>query len=258
MKANILILSLVAPLAVVAQTLCGQYSSNTQGGYIFNNKMWGMGSGSGSQCTYVDKVWSEGVAWHTDWTWSGGDNNVKSYPYSGRELCTKRIVSSIKSISSGADWDYSGRNLRANAAYDIFTAADPNHVTSSGDYHDLVRPGLLIWDQAVTTSRTDKWLGRYGGVYPIGSSVGTVRAAGLDWALHIGYNGAMKVFSFVAANPVTRFDGGIVDFFYLLRDMQGYRMTSQYLLTLQSGTEPFTGSGAKFNCWYHGATLSYW
>uniref|UniRef100_A0A0B7K169 Endoglucanase n=1 Tax=Bionectria ochroleuca TaxID=29856 RepID=A0A0B7K169_BIOOC len=240
MKANILILSLSVPLAAVAQTLCGQYSSNTQGGYIFNNNMWGMGSGSGSQCTYIDKVWAEGVAWHTDWTWSGGENNVKSYPYSGRELGTKRIVSSIKSISSGADWDYTGSNLRANAAYDIFTSADPNHPTSSGDYEVMI------------------WLGRYGGVYPIGNSVGTVRAAGRDWALHIGYNGAMKVFSFVAANPVTRFDGEIMDFFYLLRDMQGYPMTSQYLLTLQFGTEPFTGSGAKFNCWYFGATLSYW
>lgn len=41
----------------------------------------------------------------------------------------------------------------------------------------------------------------------------------------------MKVFSFVAASPVTRFDGEIMDFFYLLRDMQGYPMTSQYLLS---------------------------
>lgn len=71
-------------------------------------------------------------------------------------------------------------------------------------------------------------------MYPIGNSVGTVRAAGRDWALHIGYNGAMKVFSFVAANPVTRFDGEIMDFFYLLRDMQGYPMTSQYLLSKKS------------------------
>jgi hypothetical protein len=33
---------------------------------------------------------------------------------------------------------------------------------------------------------------------------------------------------------VTRFDGEIMDFFYLLRDMQGYPMTSQYLLSKKS------------------------
>lgn len=81
---------------------------------------------------------TKGVKWHTDWNWSGGQNNVKSYPYSGRQI-TPRIVSSIGSIPSVADWAYSGNNIRANVAYDLFTASNPNHATSSGDYE------LMIW-----------------------------------------------------------------------------------------------------------------
>ncbi|KAI1049656.1 hypothetical protein LB505_011698 [Fusarium chuoi] len=49
-------------------------------------------------------------------------------------------------MQSAAAWSYSGTNVRANVAYDLFTAADPNHVTYSGDYElmiclsDLSRP----------------------------------------------------------------------------------------------------------------------
>jgi len=39
-------------------------------------------------------------------------------------------------------WRYDGNttyNMRANVAYDLFTAADPEHVNSGGDYE------LMIW-----------------------------------------------------------------------------------------------------------------
>ena len=133
--------SLLALLAsaVSAQQLCEQYGYHGQSGWYFNNNAWGSGSGSGSQCTYVDEVRSDGVSWHTDWQWSGSENNVKAYPYSGRELSNKPLVSSIGSIPSSASWGYSGNNVRANVAYDLFTAADAGHDTSSGDYE------LMIW-----------------------------------------------------------------------------------------------------------------
>ncbi|KAK7219927.1 hypothetical protein V2G26_007930 [Clonostachys chloroleuca] len=235
MKFELLALTAFAPLSLAA--LCDQYQSQSQGGYIFNNNKWGQGSGSGSQCLTVDKTWDGNAAFHADWSWSGSANNVKSYPYAGLEFSRGKKVSSIGSINGGADWDYSGSNIRANVAYDIFTSADPNHVTSSGDYE------LMIW------------LGKLGDIYPIGGSIGRVKAANREWDLHVGYNGAMKVFSFVAPSPVTRFDGNIMDFFYVMRDMQGYPMDKQYLLTLQFGTEPFTGSNARFNAWYFGAKI---
>lgn len=140
MKSTLALLTTFSPLAL-AQTLCGQYDYHRDAaGWYFNNNEWGAGSGSGDQCTYVDQIDGDrGVKWHTDWTWSGGDNNVKSYPYSGREVGTPRLVSNIGSIPSVADWGYTGSNIRANVAYDLFTAADPNHETSSGDYE------LMIW-----------------------------------------------------------------------------------------------------------------
>lgn len=125
--------------AALAQDLCGQYSYYAANGYYLNNNAWGQSAGSGSQCTHVDILLNPGVQWHTEWNWSGGNNNVKSYPYSGRELPTKKIISKIGSIPTKAEWRYLGDNLRADIAYDLFTAADPNHSTSSGDYE------LMIW-----------------------------------------------------------------------------------------------------------------
>lgn len=41
---------------------------------------------------------------------------------------------------SSAQWDYNTTaNVRANVAYDIFTAEDKDHVNSSGDFE------LMIW-----------------------------------------------------------------------------------------------------------------
>ncbi|KAH7020750.1 concanavalin A-like lectin/glucanase domain-containing protein [Microdochium trichocladiopsis] len=216
-----------------AQSLCDQYGYWSAGnGYYVNNNAWGAGSGSGSQCTYIDTKQSVGVSWHTDWNWSGGQNNVKSYPHSGRDLPTKRLVSQISSMPTKAEWNYAGSNIRANVAYDLFTANNPNHATSSGDYELMV------------------WLGRYGGVQPIGSLTGTVSVGGRSWELWVGYNGAMKVFSYVAPSPITNFDGNLKPFFTHMQSAQGFPASSQYLITYQFGTEPFTGNGAKFSTYY--------
>lgn len=131
---------LVASLPLVwAQDLCDQFAYHESNGYYLNNNEWGSGSGEGDQCTYVDSIADNGVSWHTEWSWSGGENNVKSYPYSGVTLSEKKLVSDIGSLNTKAEWAYNGDSVRANVAYDLFTAADPNHETSSGDYE------LMIW-----------------------------------------------------------------------------------------------------------------
>ena len=135
-----LIIPAILPLLAAAQDLCGQYDYHESNGYYFNNNKWGADAGQGDQCTHVDNVRDVGVAWHTEWSWSGGENNVKSYPYSGRKLPgSKSLVKDIGSLPTKAEWRYQGDNIRANVAYDLFTAADPNHDTSSGDYD------LMIW-----------------------------------------------------------------------------------------------------------------
>ncbi len=135
---KVVILSALLPLAW-AQSLCGQYDYYSANGYYFNNNAWGSGYGQGSQCTYVDQLLNPGVQWHSDWSWSGGDNYVKSYPYSGRQVSNKPLVKDIGSLPTKAEWAYYGDNIRGDVAYDLFTAADPNHDTSSGDFE------LMIW-----------------------------------------------------------------------------------------------------------------
>ncbi|RYC58538.1 hypothetical protein CHU98_g7669 [Xylaria longipes] len=195
-------------------------------------------AGTGSQCTHVDKLLNPGVQWHSEWSWSGGDNNVKSYPYSGRVLSTQKKISDIGSIQTKAEWQYTGSNIRADIAYDLFTAADPNHSTSSGDYELMV------------------WLGRKGGVQPIGKSTGNVTVNGQTWDLWIGYNGATKVFSFVAPSEITTFEESLKPFFDHITTTQGFPASSQYLITVQFGSEPFTGSNARFDVWYWYAEIN--
>ncbi|KAI8625018.1 endoglucanase [Xylariaceae sp. FL1651] len=231
MMKSILSLFALLPLAWT-QNLCGQYDYYSANGYYFNNNAWGSSAGTGSQCTYVDKLLNPGVAWHSQWNWAGGDNNVKSYPYSGRTLASKKLVSNIGSIPTKAEWRYLGDNIRADVAYDLFTAANPNHDPSSGDYELMV------------------WLARKGGVYPIGSSQGYVTVAGQSWELFVGYNGATKVFSFVAPNEIATFESDIKPFFTYITNSQGFPASQQYLITFQFGSEPFTGQNSRFDVWY--------
>ncbi|KAL4918117.1 concanavalin A-like lectin/glucanase domain-containing protein [Aspergillus aurantiobrunneus] len=207
--------------AASAQQLCQQYGVYSSNGYIVNNNLWGMNAGAGSQCTFVDNISASGVAWHTTWAWSG-DESVKSYANSGLEF-DPVLVSDISSIPSTAEWSYNNTDINADVAYDIFTAADPNHETSSGDYE------LMIW------------LGRYGTSTPIGDQVGTADVGDISWEIWNGMNGDMNVYSFVASDPVTSFSADIKDFWDHLSDNYSYPADSQYLLTLQFGTEPFTG-----------------
>lgn len=140
MKFTTVILAALAPLVLAQQsTLCGQYDYFAAGGYEFNNNNWGKGSAtSGSQCTYVDSASSSGTRWRTTWNWQGGQDNVKSYAYSGRQI-QKKLVSQYSNLQTNAQWSYDNTNIRANVAYDLFTARDVNHATSSGDYE------LMIW-----------------------------------------------------------------------------------------------------------------
>ncbi|KAL2158672.1 hypothetical protein VTH06DRAFT_4154 [Thermothelomyces fergusii] len=210
-------------------TLCEQYGYWSGYGYEVNNNNWGRNSASGGwQCTWVDSSSYGGVAWHTTWNWQGGENSVKSFANCGLQVPKGRTIASINNLQTSISWSYSNTNIRANVAYDLFTAADPNHATSSGDYE------LMIW------------LARYGNVYPIGSSQGWVNVAGQDWELWVGWNGNMRVYSFVAPSPRNYFSANVKDFFNYLQWNQGFPANNQHLLIFQAGTEPFTGGDATF------------
>jgi xyloglucan-specific endo-beta-1,4-glucanase len=212
------------------QSLCDLYAYWSGNGYELLNNLWGKDTAtSGSQCTYLDGASSAGVQWHTTWTWQGAPNNVKSYPYVGRQVAKGRKISAVSKMPTSVKWNYDNENIRANVAYDVFTAEDPNHVNSSGDYE------LMIW------------LARYGNVYPIGSSVGSVTVAGKTWDLWTGFNGAMRVYSFVPpSGTVKEFSADVKDFYKYLEEKYQFPSSTQNIIVFQIGSEAFTGGPATF------------
>jgi xyloglucan-specific endo-beta-1,4-glucanase len=219
MKTNILFAFLLLSVAGAAleprqqASLCKKYEYWSGNGYECLNNLWGdEAATSGSQCTYVDGASSSGVKWHTKWTWNGGQNNVKSYAYCGKILTKGRTIGSINSMQTSTNWSYDVNTMRCNVAYDIFTAADPNHVNSSGDYE------LMIW------------LARIGDIYPIGKSTMQVTLAGHTWDLWTGYNGQMRVFSFVAPTPINNFSADVKEFFNWLEKNQDFPASKQNLI----------------------------
>jgi xyloglucan-specific endo-beta-1,4-glucanase len=67
-----------------------------------------------------------------------------------------------------------------------------------------------------------------------------VTIAGVSFKLYSGPNGSTTVYSFVAVSEATSFSGDLLDFYTYLIDNEGFS-SSQYLTTLEAGTEPFTG-----------------
>nr|7P1Z_A Chain A, Glycoside hydrolase [Aspergillus cervinus]7P1Z_B Chain B, Glycoside hydrolase [Aspergillus cervinus]7P1Z_C Chain C, Glycoside hydrolase [Aspergillus cervinus] len=206
-----------------SQSLCAQYASYTGSTYGLNNNLWGEASGSGSQCTYLNSASSSSINWYTTWTWSGNANEVKSYANSQLLSFTKKYVSNIGSIPTTAQWSLSNTGVNADVAYDLFTSSNINHVTYSGDYE------LMIW------------LGRYGSIQPIGSQIATATIAGYTWEVWYGGSSSQWTYSYVASSPITSFSGDIIDFFHDMTNNHGFPASSQYLIDLQFGTEPFTG-----------------
>ncbi|KAF2866417.1 concanavalin A-like lectin/glucanase domain-containing protein [Massariosphaeria phaeospora] len=217
-------------------SLCSQYAYHSAAGYEVLNNLWGKDAAtSGSQCTYYEGTVGTGIRWSSTWAWQGGPDNVKSYVYAGLILTKGNTVARVKSMPTQIDWAYNTTGgVRANVAYDVFTAEDPAHANSGGDYE------LMIW------------LARLGGVWPIsqsGAPIATVTLANTSFDLYFGYNGAMKVYSFVRAGSrdVTSFSADVKLFFNYLEKNQGFPAASQNLIVYQIGTEAFTGGPAKFS-----------
>jgi len=164
------------------------------------------------------------LKWHTKWSWAGGAGHVKSYANVVTKV-TQKAISSISSLSSTWTWNYTGSNIIANVAYDIFTGAS---ATGSAQYEVMI------------------WLSALGGAGPIsstGSAIATVTVAGKQFKLYKGPNGQMTVFSFVAVSPINSFNGDLNAFLVYLRSSQGLP-ASQILQSVGAGTEPFSGSNA--------------
>jgi len=213
-----------------ATTMCGQWDSIVEGQYTIYNNQWGIAAAtSGSQCTTFSSISGTTVKWSTAWTWVGGSSSVKSY--TELTYLPNKALSAIKTIPSTWSWSYTGSNIVADVSYDMWLGSSS---TASPDFEIMV------------------WLAALGGAGPIsstGSPIATISIAGHTWNLFKGQNGSFTVFSFVATSQVTSFSGDIKAFFTYLTSNQGVS-TSQVLQSIDSGTEPFTGSNAVLTSTY--------
>lgn len=85
-------------------SLCSQYATSKQGDFTLYNNAWGKDQATnGSQCTGVDSANGNSIAWHSTWTWQGGQGSVKSFPNAAYQFDAKTL-DSVKSIPSKWEW----------------------------------------------------------------------------------------------------------------------------------------------------------
>ncbi|KAK1828644.1 endoglucanase [Podospora conica] len=222
--------SALMPRQAHLQSLCDLYAYWSNDKYELLNNLWGKDTAtSGSQCTYLDGTANDGMQWSTTWTWNGSPDSVKSYPYAGRKVAKGRTIASIRTMPTSVTWKYDRTDIRANVAYDVFTAKDAYRDNTAGDYE------LMIW------------LARYGGIYPIGQLFGQVNLAGRTWDLWTGYNGKMRVYSFLPpSGDIRDFSCDVKDFYNYLEEKHAFPAKEQNVIVYQIGTEAFTGGPATF------------
>ncbi|CAI5724844.1 unnamed protein product [Hyaloperonospora brassicae] len=220
--------------AVIAATLsaasaaetCDQWGQTKSGDYIIYNNLWGSSAATegGKQCTGLDSASGNTIAWHSTWTWNGGNTSVKSFANAALTFDAAPLTE-VTSIPSSIEFEvkYSG-TIMANFVYDLFTSSK-----SDGEKEFQVTI----------------WLAAIGGVGPI-STTGKPIAEGIaiegtKWDVYSGLNGDMMVYSFVPPTPVDGFDGDLLAFFTYLKKSHKFDM-SQYLIKLECGTGPFFGT----------------
>ncbi|KAB8233727.1 hypothetical protein ETB97_009773 [Aspergillus alliaceus] len=225
-----LFLSSLASAAALTRRadMCGQWDTTTTSKFTLYNNLWGQGNADkgGSQCTGLDSDNGNSISWHTSWTWTGGQGQVKSFANVAYNFGATQL-SKLSSIPSTWKWKNTGSNVVADVAYDLFTSSSAN---GSEEYEIMI------------------WLAALGGAGPIsstGSAIATPTVAGKKWSLYKGPNGQMTVFSFVASSTTEDFSADLNDFLKYLQQEQGLPST-QYLTHVQAGTEPFSGSNVKF------------
>lgn len=222
---------LIAALAAVAsaQTITGAFDCEPAGAFTLCQNLWGRMAGVGSQNSTLQSSSGNSVSWTTVWNWQNGPNNVKSYANVEHQTAKGMRLSDISTLPSAWSWEYQTKSdgIRADVSYDIWTGVPqvgaPASTASSFE--------IMIW------------LSGLGGIQPVGQQITTgTQVAGHSWNLWSGPNSNWHVFSFVsAAGDITDFSADLNEFFKYLVAEQGVS-SSQFLQSIQSGTEPFTGS----------------
>ncbi|EGZ25667.1 putative hydrolase [Phytophthora sojae] len=218
-------LTAAAVAVASAAEFCDQWGQAKSGNYIIYNNLWGSSAANpgGKQCTALDSGSGDSVAWHTTWSWQGGDKSVKSFANAALEFDPVPL-SEVKSIPSTMAYTVKSKGKAVtDVAYDLFTSS-----TAKGEKEFEI----MIWLAA---------LGGAGAISSTGKPIASTTIAGTEWSVYKGPNGSMMVYSFVASKQVENFEGDLLEFFNYLVKEQGFK-TSQFLIKVECGTEPFVGT----------------
>jgi xyloglucan-specific endo-beta-1,4-glucanase len=210
---------------------CGQYDSVTAGQYSLNLDQWGKASAtSGQSCAQLTSLNGNTIAWTTTWTWSGG-GGVKSYTDMQLNAGLNQKLSAITSIPTIWDWQQSSSTVQADVAFDLFTASTPGGSNVNE---------VMIWLANINTGPIASSYSSSGAAVPTTTGISL---AGYTWNLYKGPNGDTTVYTFIPSSGqwITNLNADINVFLKYLTQNQGVS-TSQYLKTLQAGTEATLGS----------------
>ncbi|MFN8076906.1 MAG: cellulose binding domain-containing protein [Kineosporiaceae bacterium] len=225
------------------RTTCDNGGSIKVGTYWAYDNQWGAGTGTGKQCVSARAWGPDGLAWSTDWQWSGEQNKVKSYaaavtgwhwgwPVAGSGLPLR--VADVTAIPArwqyDLDLDLSSLN-QLNVAYDIWTSTEASAPGGPADE-------IMVWNY------------RTGGIRPVGSRQTTVRIDGADWEVWRGAH-TWNVLSFVRLDPKPD-DDLQLDLKHFLDDLvrRGWLPSSRYVVGIEAGSEVFLGKGDLTTSFY--------
>ncbi|KII95623.1 glycoside hydrolase family 12 protein [Plicaturopsis crispa FD-325 SS-3] len=214
---------------VSAQTLTGPFDCEPAGEYTLCQNLWGRAAGVGSQNSTLVSTSGNTVSWYTNWTWANSDNSVKSYANVQSNIVQGAQLSNISSAPTSWSWTYEteSEGIRADVSYDIWLGETPtgDPASAASSYEIMI------------------WLSGLGGIQPVGHQITTAtEVANHTWNLWTGPNANWQVYSFVSSTGnINDFSADLNDFFKYLVAEQGVADT-QYLQSVQTGTEPFVGT----------------
>ncbi|KAF9063019.1 glycoside hydrolase family 12 protein [Rhodocollybia butyracea] len=216
-----------------ATTFCGQWDTSVSGNYELLLDQWGLsGASSGSDCASITSTSGNSLAWTTTWKWTGG-TGVKSFTNIQLNAGINQKLSAISTIPSTWNWKQtSSGTVVADVAYDMFTS---NNAGGSAVNE------IMIWLANYNAGPISFVYNSAGQPVPVASGISL---AGHTWNLYSGSNGANNVFSFLpstSGTTITSFSGDIKTFLTYLINNEGVS-SSQFLTTLQAGTEATSGS----------------
>ncbi|KAJ7429857.1 endocellulase [Mycena galericulata] len=225
-----------------SQTIIIQNDCLPAGGYTLCQNLWNTSGAVGSQNSTLMSLSTQAVSWSTNYTWTDGDDTVKSYA-NVEAINAKGVqLSNISSAPTSWSWNFGTQSsgTQGDVAYDIwFGQASPGRPATTDSSYEI-----MIWFSAL------------GGMQPIGSQIATgIVIAGYTWNLWKGSNENWEVLSFgSAAGDINSFNDDLNAFFTYIVSEQGLAGT-QYVQVIQAGIEAVLGSATFVTTSYNVAIV---